>query len=115
MKNKVLNNFVIQFIENHFNEINLEKLDWNPKSKKAAIAEIRSKDFMAGWIITEVMSWGTDTDYQKDIIVENEDDQFIIKIEDRYFAIDHDNVHYFNEVIPKKIIIEKIIYKQIVA
>jgi hypothetical protein len=113
MRNEVLDNFVIKFIENHFKEINLKKLDWSPKNKKEAIAEIKAKDFMAGWIITEVMSWGTETDYQKDIIVDNDEDHFIIKIEGRYFAIDHDHVHYFNEVFPEKIVIEKIVYKPI--
>jgi hypothetical protein len=113
MINKILDSFAINFIENHFNEIDLKKCDWNIKTKEQAIKEIKMNDYMAGWIITEVMNWGTPIDYAKEYKVENDDDHFIIKIENRYFAIDYKNVHYLKEVFPKKVIIEKLVFESL--
>jgi hypothetical protein len=110
MKNKILNSFAITFIENHFDEIDLKKCYWNIKTKDQAIKEIKKNDYMAGWIITEVMNWGTSIDYAKEYKVENDDDHVIIKIENRYFALDYENVHYFKEVFPRKVIIEKLVF-----
>jgi hypothetical protein len=110
MRNKILDSFVINFIENHFDEIDLKKCEWNIKTKEQAIKEIKKNDYMAGWIITEVMKWGTPIDYAKEYKVENDDDHFIFKIKNRYFALDYKNVHYFKEVFPKKVIIEKLVF-----
>ena len=68
---------------------------------------------MAGWVITEVMKWGTPIDYIKEYIIENDDDKFIIKIDRRYFSLDYENVHYFKEVFPKKLMIEKLIFDEL--
>lgn len=65
---------------------------------------------MAGWIITEVMNWGTPINYIKEFKVENDEDHFIIKIDERYFAIDYENIYYLKEVFPRKVIIEKLIF-----
>jgi len=111
MRIETLDLFAINFIENHFDEIDLKKCDWNVKTKKAAINEIKKKDYMAGWIITEVMNWGTPVDYIGEYKVENDEEHFIIKINGRYFALDYENVHYFKEVFPKKVMIEKLIFK----
>ena len=113
MRNKNLDSFAINFIENHFDEINLKECDWNIKTKEQAIKEIKKNDYMAGWIITEVMNWGTPIDYIKEYKVENDEDHFIIKINERYFAFDYENIHYFKEVFPKKIMIEKLIFDTI--
>ena len=110
MRNKILDKFTIDFINNHFEELDLEKLDWKVNEIKDAIKEIKKNDFMAGWIITEVMSWGCNKNYQKEITVENEEEHFIVKIDNRYFALDYDNIHYFYEVFPKTVIIEKIVF-----
>lgn len=110
MRNKILDSFVIDFIENHFDEIDLKKCDWNIKTKDEAIKEIKKNDYMAGWIITEVMKWGTPIDYIKKFKVENDVDYFIIKINERYFVLDYENIHYFKEVFPRKVIIEKLIF-----
>lgn len=109
MKNDVLDLFAINFIENHFDEIDFKKCDWNIKTKQQAINEIKNKD-LAGWVIIEVMSWGTSIDYIKDYKVENDADDFIIKIDERYFALDHENHDHFKEVFPKKVLIEKLIF-----
>ena len=68
---------------------------------------------MAGWVITEVMKWGTPIDYIKEYIIENDDDKFIIKIDSRYFSLDYENPHYFKEAFPKKIMIEKLIFDEL--
>lgn len=113
MRNKILDEFVINFIKNHFDEIDLKKCEWYIKSKNQAIKEIKKNDYMAGWIITEVMYWGTPIDYTKEIKVENDKEHFIIKINNKYFALDYENVHYFKEVYPKKVIIEKLIFETV--
>ena len=113
MRNKILDKFAIDFINNHFDEIDLKKISWEISSKEQAIKEIKKKDYLAGWIITEVMRWGTSKDYQKEYIIENDDEHFIIKIGKRYFALDYDNIHYFNEVKPRKVIIEKLVFDKL--
>lgn len=113
MRNKILNLFAINFIENHFNEIELKKCDWNIKTKEQAIKEIKKNDYMAGWVITEVMNWGTPIDYIKEYKIENDDEDFIIKIDGKYFALDYENSNYFKEVSPKKVIIEKFIFEAV--
>jgi hypothetical protein len=113
MRNKILDSFAINFIENHFDEINIKECEWNVKTKNQAIKEIKKHDYMAGWVITEVMKWGTPIDYIKQYIIENDDDKFIIKIDSRYFSLDYENAHYFKEVFPKKIMIEKLIFDEL--
>lgn len=110
MRNKILNSFAINFIENHFDEIDLKKCDWNIKTKDEAIKEIKKNDYMADWIIMDVMNWGTPIDYIKEFKVENDEDHFIVKIDERYFALDCENIPYFKEVFPRKVIIEKLIF-----
>ena len=56
------------------------------------------------------MNWGTPIDYVKSYKVENDNEHFIIKVEDRYFALDYENINYFKEVFPRKVIIEKLIF-----
>lgn len=109
-RNKILDKLAISFIENHFDEIDLKHVDWNVKTKEQAIKEIKKNDILTGWIITEVMNWGTPIDYAKQYKIENDDEHFIIKVEDRYFALDYENIHYFKEVFPRKVIIEKLIF-----
>ena len=70
MRNKILDSFAINFIENHFDEIDLKKCDWNIKTKDEAIKEIKKNDYMANWIIMDVMNWGTPIDYTKEFKVE---------------------------------------------
>lgn len=110
MRNKILDSFAIDFVEKHFNEIDLKKCDWNVKTKEQAIKQIKKNDYMAGWIITEVMSWGTPINYIKEYKVENDEDDFIVKVDERYFALDYEDIHYFKEVFPKKVVVEKLIF-----
>ena len=82
----------------------------NVKTKEQAIKEIKKNDYMAGWIITEVMNWGTPIDYAKEFKVENDEGHFIVKIDERFFALDYENIYYLKEVFPRKVIIEKLIF-----
>jgi len=111
MRNKILDSFAINFIENHFDEIDLKKCEWSITTKEQAIKEIKNKGYMAGWIITEVMNWGTPTDYAKQYKVDNDEEHFIIKIDDRYFGLDYENINYLKEVFPKKVVIEKLVFE----
>ena len=110
MRNKILDSFAINFIKNHFDEIDLKKCNWNIKTKDEAIKEIKKNDYITGWIIMDVMNWGTPIDYAKEFKVENDEDHFIVKIDERFFALDYENIHYFKEVFPRKVIIEKLIF-----
>jgi hypothetical protein len=112
MRNEVLDSFAINFINNHFDEIDLKKVEWNVKTKKQAIKDIKEKDYMAGWVITEVMQWGTPIDYTKGIKVEMDEENpyFVVKIDDRYFALDYTKPHCFNEVFPRKVVVEKLVF-----
>lgn len=111
MRNKILDDFAINFVEQHFNEIDLKKCDWNIKTKEEAIEDIQNNDYMAGWIITEVMMWGTLVDYITELRVDNDEEHFIIKVDERYFALNYKNINYFYEVLPKKVIIEKLVFE----
>lgn len=112
MRNEVLDLFAINFINTHFDEIDLKKVEWNVKTKKQAIKDIKGKDYMAGWVITEVMQWGTPIDYTKGIKVEMDEENpyFVVKIDDRYFALDYTKPHCFNEVFPRKVVVEKLVF-----
>ena len=41
MRNKILDKFTIDFINNHFEELDLKKLDWKVNEIKDAIKEIK--------------------------------------------------------------------------
>ena len=57
-----------------------------------------------------MLNWGTPIDYAKEFKVENDEGHFIVKIDERFFALDYENIHYFKEVFPRKVIIEKLIF-----
>jgi len=89
----------INFIEKHWNEIDLKKVEiTDPKQK--FINKLVKQDDLAWWVVTEVMSWGCAIDYYKDLIVSQEDGEFsVLKCEGRYFQ--NDGNFYYKEVFPK--------------
>ena len=109
MKDKFLEDYAINFIKKHFDEINFEILDWKINSIEEIIEEIKNNSYMPTWIITEVMDWGTSTNYLKELIIEH-DNYFIIKIEEKYFKYNHLNEQFF-EVFPKIVLVEKLIFE----
>lgn len=100
MRNKILDKFAIDFINKNFEKIDLKKLCWEV-TKLEAIKEIKENDFMAGWIITEVMSWGCEKDYLEEIRIK--EDPLIIKVKGNFFQLDPSDFHCFYEVIEKEV------------
>lgn len=89
----------INFIESHWDEIDLVKVEITD-SKQKFINRLKKQDDLAWWVVTEVMSWGCKKDYIQEHIVSWEDGQYcIIKADERYFQNDG-NFHY-KEVFPK--------------
>lgn len=117
-KNKVLQSFVINFISNHFEDINWnkfarypdEKIDW--ENKKQAITNIKKDHNLISWFITEVMKYGLSFDYLEAFKVQNDEGKLIIEIYGKYFALDYlAGEYFFVEVFPKKVIVEKLIFE----
>jgi hypothetical protein len=81
----------LKFVEDNFDNINLESVG-TITSKKQILKEIAEDYYTACWILTEVMSWGMKDgkDYIKEYQVDNEDEIFVIKIDDKYFRINHE-------------------------
>lgn len=93
---KVVKNLAISFIENHFEELNLEKCDLKGYNKKQVINQCKKEYWFACWVITELMSWGLDKDYLSEYVVEHEGDFLVIKIKDKYYRINF-QTHCFDE------------------
>jgi hypothetical protein len=91
----------LKFVEDNFDNINLEAVG-SITSKEQILKEIKEDYCTACWILTEVMSWGTKDgkDYIDEFIVDNEEDIFVIKLEDKYFKINHET-HCLDECEPK--------------
>lgn len=96
---KVITNFAVKFLTEHWEEINLKAV--HISEPKQTIINRTKKDYdFAIWVITEVMVWGTKTDYLKSYEQANEDDDLIIKIDERYFLFEF-RPDRFTEVFPK--------------
>lgn len=98
---KVITNFAVKFLTEHWEEINLKAV--HISEPKQTIINRTKKDYnFAIWVITEVMVWGTKTDYLRPYEQANEDDDLIIKIDERYFKfLSTKKGDTFIEVFPK--------------
>ena len=98
---QIITDFAVKFLNEHWEEINLKAV--HIKGLKEKEINRAKKDFhYACWIITEVMVWGTKIDYLREYEQDNEDDDLIIKIEDRYFKfLSTKKGDTFVEVFPK--------------
>jgi hypothetical protein len=90
----------VEFIENHWEEIDLKKVGISSHSKQSFLAEIVTNYYSAGWVLNEVMSWGLDIDYIKEYQVETEGAFLVLLIDNSYFRFDC-KTHLFVEVEPK--------------
>ena len=90
----------INFVSENWYKIDKEKMEIVHNTKEAFIKEIKKEYYIACWILTEVMSWGADKDYIKEYEVENEEDIFVIKLNDKYFKINFET-YCLDEIIPK--------------
>lgn len=111
---KEIKDFAVKFINDHFGEIDLKKVDWNVKSKDQAIRLIQSDPELAGWVIGEVMRWGCRKDYLKESGVEEEGDHdfFVINLNGKYFSFANRRSHEMKEVFPIIETIKKLTFKQ---
>lgn len=112
MRNETLDNFAIKFIEEHFDEIDLKRTEWNVKTKQEAIDDINNDSTTSSWVIIEVMSWGTKTDYLSlsDIVVVCDERPLTIKVDNKYFQYSFKEFS-FVEVFPKVVMVEKMIFE----
>ena len=84
-KEKLLTNFAVSFIEDHWNEIDLVKTDI-VDTKEELINQLKNDYRLCEWIISEVMSWGCDKDYLSELEVkDNISEDTVWKIGDKYF------------------------------
>ena len=84
--NKQLRDFAIQFIENHYEELNKEKLEISYTKDQCLKELYKDMDFVC-WVIMEAMSWGCDKNYINDYKVEC--DKYLIKIDKSYYTYNH--------------------------
>ena len=91
----------LEFVENNFDNINLEAVG-SITSKKQIIKEIKEDYYTACWILTEVMSWGTKDgkNYIDEYKVDNEEEIFVIKLNDKYFKVNFET-YCLDECEPK--------------
>lgn len=90
----------IGFVSENWDKIDLKSIDYEGVSKKQFIKEIEQDYYTACWVLTEVMSWGADKDYIEEYRVENEEEIFVVKINDKYFKINYET-HCLDECEPK--------------
>ena len=89
----------IDFIESHWDEINLKKVEITDDKQKF-INKLVKQDYLAWWVVIEVMNWGCNKNYLDDLIVSTEDGEYcVIKMNDRYFQ--PTDSFYYKEVFPK--------------
>ena len=79
----------IEFVSKNWDKIDLKKIESIHNKKEDFIKEVKEDYYIACWVLTEIMSWGADKDYIKEYKVENEEDIFVIKINNKYFKINH--------------------------
>ena len=90
----------IEFISENWDNINLKSINYESVSKKQFLKEIKEDYYTACWVLTEVMSWGADKDYIEEYRVDNEEDIFVVKINDKYFKINFET-YCLDECEPK--------------
>lgn len=93
-------NLAIKFVSENWNKIDRKKIETIHNTKEDFIKEIKKEYYTACWVLTEVMSWGADKNYIKQYKVENEDEIFVVKIDEKYFKINFET-YCLDECEPK--------------
>jgi len=75
----------VEFIENHWQDIDLVKVELTKYSKQSLLKEVVEDYYLAGWVLMEVMSWGADKNYIDKYSIENRQDLLILLVDDKYF------------------------------
>jgi hypothetical protein len=87
----------VDFLNAHWDEINLEKCGIDDYSKEKLLKEVKKNYYDACWVVSEVMNWGCEKSYLAEYIIECEE-WLVIKIGDKYWKYDSDG---FVNAIPK--------------
>lgn len=85
-----ISKLAINFISENWDKINFKLIKYEGISKESFIKEIEEDYYTGCWVLTEVMSWGADKDYIKEYQVENEDELFVIKLNNKYFKLNYE-------------------------
>lgn len=99
--NKTITDFAVNFLKNHWNEIQRVDAKYLAKDKLSQIKKVKEDYTEACWIISEIMSWGCVKDYLAEITVSAyNDEKLYIKIKNKYFMY-NSTTCLFEEVMPK--------------
>lgn len=90
----------IEFVSKNWDKIDRKRIETLHNTKEDFIKEIKEDYYTACWVLTEVMSWGADKDYIEEYEVDNEEEIFVVKINDKYFKINFET-HCLDECEPK--------------
>lgn len=82
---KLICDFVYEFVSTNWNKINKEKCEIN-NTKGEFLEDVKHNIQTAMWVITEVASWGMDMVYLRELYVElpEDSDFYVLKIGDKY-------------------------------
>lgn len=92
--------YALKFVEENWTNINFGRIDYTDKNE--LIRDIKKETYIASWVITEVSSWGINSDHSflEKIQVEHEGDFLVIKIEGNYYRYNN-KIYDFESVTPK--------------
>ncbi len=89
----------ISFVKEHWNEID-KKATEIENDLDLVLKLIKEDEEYAGWIVGEIMLWGTPTDYLKPYLVEA--DIWVVKVNGKYFKCAKAFSNLLVEVFPKE-------------
>lgn len=86
---------VIEFINNHWNEVIHLRHDEH-FTKKEILKLVKNDRIYLEWVFIEIMYWGCDINYRSNFIVSHSDDAEIdvYKIGNKYYKYDHTTQQY---------------------
>jgi len=97
---QIVCNFVGDFINNHFDEVNKTELFVNrlPTTRKEFVDIVRHSPQMAVTILTEMMRWDMDKDYYSSLKVNDDNNGFtMVLLNNDYIRLDFDTkLHRYN-------------------
>lgn len=87
------------FVKEHWDVIDIERTEIENDLKRV-LKLIKNDEEYAGWIVGEVMAWGTPTNYLKPYLIEA--DIWVIKVDGKYFKIAKPFSNLLIETFPKE-------------
>lgn len=94
---RFIQNFVFNFLYDNIDKVDEKKLRSSDTNKEKLLKDVK-KDFVwAIWVLNEVMNWGMDKDYTKELcpcVYDPDDDIFrVIKLNGKYIKILYDKAY----------------------